>query len=380
LQARHVPLDALLCFIDACPTTAMQMSLQLLSGITATSDDEALHVSDALRIRANNANACEAVPDVEALQEELYVAAQKLDSQRGQWWEQHRAEKQESVGKCFLFYTRAEEYSRLAALVEGTLQRCIAAVCACQCIFHGMHPAKLHIKVHKVHAHKHTDPSAERATVLTALNEAHEVLLAAQIMPQSGTSVAERNTRALLHCLQGYAQGVRSYAEFADAHRDIASLKESAEIVAALVVKNVAPTRYWVHIVELATWLGNKYRDAENSLGAGSLGPKSVFHKPVAYGLIQALERALASHDKSRLDNGATTNALRELRLSSLQLLTDSFVLENSLISVRKGTAAHSGRNQSQQQQQQQQQQYIMHDDEFSRTGGDLLSGHSLYY
>lgn len=372
LQARHVTLDTLLCFIDACPTTAMQMTLQLLPSIHATSDEEALQITDELRVTANNANGREAAADVEALREELYVAAQQLDSQRGQWWEHRRAEKRESIERCFLFFARAEEYSRVAALIEGTLQRCISAVCACQCIFSGIHPAKLNIKVHKVHIHKHTDPEAERSNLLTALNEAHEVLVAAQALPQSGLTIAERNSRALLHCLQGYTQGIRAYAEFADARSDIVSLKEAAEITAALVVKQVAPIRYWVHIVELATWLGNKYRDAENALGAGSTAPKAVFRKPVAYGLIQSLERALASPDKSRLDNGATDATLRELRLNSLRLLTDSFVLENSLISVNNGTALQNGRKQSQKRN-------VMHEED-PPSGLDLLSGHSLYY
>ena len=371
----NLALEKLLCFIEACPTSANQMMLKLLPTHKITSDDELLQVSDILRHRAayltTHSRDNSLLKSDSHIVSQLLQSANQLDYERGKWWTQRRHENREYIDKCFLFYSRANDYAPIATMIEKSFQRCIQCVCACKSLFSGLNIQLVDcIVAVPMNAAAHQDNGSARTDLLAALNESQDILMASHVRPLLGDTIPERNGRMLLQCLQKYTHGIRTFAEYMENRTDSskAAMQESITGVASLATQKLAPMRYWLHIVDISTWLQQSASDIRPH---SEMHSPAVFMRPISsYGLLQSFEYTLGSVDgyRKQCANGdALDQNRRAIRLRGLQQLAGSLVTENAtFFGAQSGTQGSAVRS-------------AIQGNHNLFENQDILSGHSLY-
>jgi hypothetical protein len=170
--------------------------------------------------------------------------------------------------------------------------------------------------------------------------------------------------------LQKYTHGIRTFAEYMENRTDSskAAMQESITGVASLATQKLAPMRYWLHIVDISTWLQQSSSDIRPP---SEMHSPAVFMPPISsYGLLQSFEYTLGSVDgyRKQCANGdALDQNMRAIRLRGLQQLAGSLVTENAtFFGAQSGTQGSAIRT-------------VVQGNNNLSENQDILSGHSLY-
>lgn len=332
-------------YLQLCPTNGIHFAKALLPKRPISSDKEALELSASLR-KLN-----------------LNEEAEVVEIARGTWWLQtSRCGRKGGVTKALFFYQQAGDTSRSIALLDRAAYRCFAAVRACSDIFPGL---TLHPSPPRGHRWRAEGPD------LTDMPTSFYNVSASQGSPSSSSTLSPSGGLFNVNCRQALEdarseasemlallitstpliEGTKFYiSNYLEALQlillsdeelmfrklsKLQALKEAGRLLCELVNPGVppkSPLRYWLHIMDLATWLDTAAAQLwESVVPENQLNwPHTIYSKAQAYSIMQALEHLLNSYVADDLKAGATDTELQALREKLLKIFAASVIQDNA--------------------------------------------------
>lgn len=283
--------------------------------------------------------------------EQLKVIVKSIEIARGTYWLTKRGVPNR-LSKAVYFYELAEDNDRVIAILDRVICRLMNSVYMDELSFPTLSfgPASPlgyscrgragSTEFIDFDSRNVTDADVmnvedgERMTLPNAIEIAENVLLA--ISDTSGIH-KDGYGSSLFRTLDQYVVCIKKCCEKLALDVAPSHLEEAGKELVKLILYNVAPKRFWLHIIDVAIWCHNVYAKFTRERVVSTDTVKySIFDKDDVYALMVSLESVVNSYTgvdglaNVRIDAGVQLkDHVKELRLKLLGVLTSSY-MQNS--------------------------------------------------
>jgi len=316
-----------------CSSKSAQYGRSLLTRRSVSSDKEAIQLATCMRFLG------------------LELEARVVEISRGRWWMQTM----NKPVKAAYFFMKAKDICRFSSCCESATWKCLTTAAASL--------PDLRVRLYKQEPLRVTDVANEsglgsamdRAPMAAVYDEADEgqlqkaLLEAAGILSCMGINVFEddngslekslflSNEACFLYYYTRTIVDARSF--YSSNQRSIENLKETIinffsakDCIYIMLKDSIAPMKFWLHIIELSTWLEAHYSELLNAFPYTFTHdyPKCLFKKEEASLLLVCMERLQTHFAASLLCCDTPSEIIESLRIHLLQIWSDSVIQRNA--------------------------------------------------